>query len=74
MKEKGPRDIKLLLQQQQKQQLDKAVLEKNVEDIILQRPSYGSRRMVAMLTRIMANVSTEIEYKNIQQARPHHAI
>jgi putative transposase len=34
-------------------QLDRAVLEKKIEEIITQRPSYGTRRMAAMLTRII---------------------
>ena len=62
VKEKGPRDTKLQ-QQQQQYQLDQAVLEKKVEDIILQRPSYGTRRMAAMLTRIMGK---SINRKRVQ--------
>jgi putative transposase len=56
---KEPRDTKL-----QGHQLDGAVLEKNIEEIILQRPSYGTRRMAAMLTRIMGK---PINRKRVQR-------
>jgi hypothetical protein len=49
-KKKGPRNTR---QQQQQHHLIQTVLEKKIEEIILQRPSYGTRRMAAMLTRIM---------------------
>jgi putative transposase len=35
------------------QQQVRIVLEKRTEEIILQRPSYGTRRMAAMLTRVL---------------------
>ncbi|MDN5846810.1 MAG: IS3 family transposase, partial [Candidatus Nitrosocosmicus sp.] len=56
---KEPRDTKL-----QQHQLDDAVLEKNIEEIILQRPSYDTRRMAAMLTRIMGK---PINRKRVQR-------
>jgi hypothetical protein len=54
-KKKGPRNTRQQQHQQQQQQhhLIQTVLEKKIEEIILQRPSYGTRRMAAMLTRIM---------------------
>jgi len=52
---KESRDAKL---QQQ------AVLEKKIEEIILQRPSYGTRRMAAMLTRTMGK---PINRKRVQR-------
>ena len=54
-----PRNTRL-----QQQQLDQAVLEKKVEEIMLQRPSYGTRRMAAMLTRIMGK---SINRKRVQR-------
>lgn len=48
-----------------KRQLDEELsLEKKIEEIILQRPSYGTRRMAAMLTRIMGK---PINRKRVQR-------
>ncbi len=60
---KEPRDTKL---QSHQHQLDEqqAVPEKKIEEIILQRPSYGTRRMAAMLTRIMGK---PINRKRVQR-------
>jgi transposase InsO family protein len=46
------------------QQLDQAVLEKKIDEIILQRPSYGTRRMAAMLTRV---IGKSINRKRVQR-------
>ncbi|MDN5846945.1 MAG: hypothetical protein L0H53_11800 [Candidatus Nitrosocosmicus sp.] len=48
------------------------MLEKNIEEIILQRPSYGTRRMAAMLTRTMGKPINREGTKTISQAKPHH--
>jgi putative transposase len=40
------------------------VLEKRTEEIILQRPSYGTRRMAAMLTRVLGK---SINRKRVQK-------
>lgn len=45
-------------------QLDHAVAEKKIEEIILQRPSYGTRRMAAMLTRVLGK---SINRKRVQK-------
>jgi transposase InsO family protein len=48
-----------------KRQLDEELLlEKKIEEIILQRPSYGTRRMAAMLTRI---IGKPINRKRVQR-------
>jgi len=36
-----------------RQQQEQTILEKKIEEIILQRPSYGTRRMAAMLTTVL---------------------
>lgn len=46
------------------QHLDQAVLEKKIDEIILQRPSYGTRRMAAMLTRV---IGKSINRKRVQR-------
>lgn len=51
-------------QHQQQHQLDQTVLEKKIEEIILQRPSYGTRRMAAMLTRV---IGKSINRKRVQK-------
>ena len=59
MKEKESRDTK------QHRQLDEeTALEKKIKEIILQRPSYGTRRMAAMLTRTMGK---PINRKRVQR-------
>ncbi|MGH9953119.1 MAG: IS3 family transposase, partial [Nitrososphaeraceae archaeon] len=58
-KEKTPRVTRCQQQQQQQQQ---TLLEKTKE-IILQRPSYGTRRMAAMLTRV---IGKPINRKRVQ--------
>ena len=58
MEKKRPRNAR---QQQQQVQM---VLEKRTEEIILQRPSYGTRRMAAMLTRI---IGKSINRKRVQK-------
>jgi len=60
-KKKGPRNTR---QQQQQHHLIQTVLEKKIEEIILQRPSYGTRRMAAMLTRV---IGKSINRKRVQK-------
>jgi hypothetical protein len=59
-KKKGPRNIR----QRQHHRLNQAVLEKKIDEIILQRPSYGTRRMAAMLTRVLGK---SINRKRVQR-------
>ena len=61
MEKKRPRNAR---RQQQQQQQVQTVLEKRTEEIILQRPSYGTRRMAAMLTRI---IGKSINRKRVQK-------
>ena len=58
MEKKRPRNAR------QRQQQVQMVLEKRTEEIILQRPSYGTRRMAAMLTRI---IGKSINRKRVQK-------
>ncbi|MGH9952468.1 MAG: IS3 family transposase, partial [Nitrososphaeraceae archaeon] len=64
-KKKGPRNTRQQQHQQQQQHhLIQTVLEKKVEEIILQRPSYGTRRMAAILTRV---IGKSINRKRVQK-------